>query len=112
MKTIFEKIIEGELPAEKVYEDAKIIAIKDKFPKAPIHLLIIPKKMIPNLQSVQEEDLFLIAEVCKVAQKLAKEFEIDEDGYRLLVNNGPDAGQIIFHLHFHLLGGRQLGPMG
>lgn len=112
MKTIFEKIIDGELPAEKVYEDTKIIVIRDKYPQAPIHLLIIPKKLIPNLQSVKEEDLPLIGEIFKVAQKLAKEFEVEEDGYRLLVNNGPDAGQTISHLHFHLLSGRVLGPMG
>lgn len=112
MKTLFEKIIEGELPAEKIYEDEKIIAIKDKYPKAPIHLLIIPKKRIENLQSLKEEDFPLMGEVLRVAQKLAKEFDLEKEGYRLLINNGPDAGQTIFHLHFHLLGGRLLGPMG
>lgn len=112
MKTIFEKIIDGELPGEKVYEDDKIIVIKDKYPKAPVHLLIIPRKVIAGLQSLQPEDLSLIGEIVRVAQILAKQFEIDEDGYRLLVNNGPDAGQTIDHLHFHLLGGRPLGAMG
>jgi histidine triad (HIT) family protein len=112
MKTLFEKIIEGELQAEKVYEDEKLVAIKDKHPKAPVHLLIIPKKPIPDLQSMQPEDLPLVSEIVRVAQKLAKEYEVEEDGYRLLVNNGPDAGQTIFHLHFHLLGGRPLGSMG
>jgi len=111
MKTIFEKIIDGELPAEKVYEDAEIIAIKDKYPQATVHLLIIPKKLISSVQSVQEEDLALIVQIFRVAQKLAKDFEVEE-GYRLLVNNGRDAGQTIFHLHFHLLGGRPLGSMG
>jgi len=112
MKTLFEKIIAGELPSEKVYEDEKIIAIKDKHPKAPVHLLIIPKKMIPDLQSMQVEDLPLVGEIVRVAQQLAKQFELEDEGYRLLVNNGPDAGQTIFHLHFHLLGGRPLGSMG
>lgn len=112
MKTLFEKIIEGELPAEKIYEDDKIIAIKDKYPKAPIHLLIIPKKKIENLHSLKEEDFPLMGEVLRVAQKLAKEFDLEKEGYRLLINNGPNAGQTIFHLHFHLLGGRLLGPMG
>ena len=112
MKTLFEKIIDGELPAEKVYEDAKIVAIKDKHPKAPVHLLIIPRKVIPDLQTMKSEDFPLIGEIVRVAQKLAKDFELEEDGYRLLVNNGPDAGQTIFHLHFHLLGGRPLGSMG
>lgn len=112
MKTLFERIIDGELPAEKVYEDSQIVAIKDKYPKAPVHLLIITRKVIEDLQSVQPEDLPLMAEVVRVAQLLAKQFGVDEEGYRLLVNNGPDAGQEIYHLHFHLLGGRPLGAMG
>lgn len=112
MKTLFEKIIDGELPAEKVYEDETMIAIKDKYPKAPVHLLIIPKKVIEDLQSIKDEDLPLIGKIIQVAQLLAKQFGLVEDGYRLLVNNGPDAGQTIYHLHFHLLGGKVLGPMG
>jgi histidine triad (HIT) family protein len=111
MKTIFEKIIDGDLPSEKVYEDDTIVAIKDKFPKAPVHLLIIPRKVVPDLQSLQSEDLFLIPEIVRVAQILAKQFDVEKEGYRLLVNNGPNAGQTIDHLHFHLLGGRPLGPM-
>jgi histidine triad (HIT) family protein len=112
MKTIFQRIIEGELPAETVYEDETIIAIKDKHPQAPVHLLIIPKKMIEDLQSLKEEDLPLMGKIVAVAQLLAKKFDLTEEGYRLLVNNGPNAGQIIYHLHFHLLGGRALGPIG
>lgn len=108
---IFKKIIERELPAEIVYENDKVIAIKDKYPNAPVHLLIIIKKEFKNLQSVPPEDLHLITEVVTVAQKLAEEYGI-ADGYRLLTNNGPSAGQTIFHLHFHLLGGRSLGAMG
>jgi diadenosine tetraphosphate (Ap4A) HIT family hydrolase len=81
------------------------------FPKAPVHLLIIPKKVIKDLQSMEESDFPLLGEVVKVAQKLAKEFNLGE-GYRLIVNNGPQAGQTIFHLHFHLLGGHYLGGMG
>ncbi len=113
MKTIFEKIAEGELPCEKVFENERVMAIKDKYPKAPVHLLIFPKKkVIPNLHALTEEDLPLIGEIFMVAKKLAKEFDLEEDGYRFLVNNGPDAGQTIFHLHFHLLGGRPLEEMG
>lgn len=112
MKTIFEKIIDEELPSEKVYEDDQILVIKDKYPKAPVHLLIITKKVIADIQSLKEEDLPLIGEVFRVAQQLAKEFNLEEGGYRLLVNNGPNAGQMINHIHFHLLGGRPLGPMG
>jgi len=109
--TLFSKIIRGELPSEKVFENERILAIKDKYPQAPIHLLIISKKEIPDLQSVSKEDLPLIAEMVEVAQKLAKEFDVVE-GYRLLTNNGAPAGQSIFHLHFHLLGGRPLGHLG
>lgn len=112
MKTLFEKIIDGELPSDKVYEDDKIIAIKDKFPKAPVHLLIITKKVIPNIDSLAEEDLPLMGEVFRVAKQLAKEFGLQEDGYRVVVNNGPNAGQEVFHLHFHLLGGHPLSRMG
>lgn len=108
--TIFGKIIKGELPADKVFENERILAIKDLHPKAPVHLLIMPKKEIEDLQSMAPEDLPLMAEIIAVAQKLAKEFNV-EKGYRLITNNGSDAGQIIFHLHFHLIGGRPLGSM-
>lgn len=110
MTTVFTKIIKGELPSDKVFENERIIAIKDINPLAPVHLLIISKKEIPNLQSVTPVDLPLIAEMISVSQELAERFEIS-DGYRLLTNNGPSAGQIIFHLHFHLIGGRKLGPI-
>lgn len=110
MTTIFGKIIAGELPAEKVFENEKILVIKDMYPKAPVHLLIMPKKEIPDLQSVEEADLPLIGEMAKIAQQLAEEFHIT-DGYRFTVNNGPRAGQSISHLHFHLIGGKSLGDM-
>lgn len=109
--TIFSKIIAGELPADKVFENERIVAFKDIHPKAPVHILIVPKKEIPDLQSVCKEDLSLISEVVEVAQALAKKYNIT-NGYRLLTNNGSLAGQVIFHLHFHLLGGRQLGALG
>lgn len=107
MTTVFGKIIKGELPCEKVFENETILAFKDLHPKAPVHILIVPKKEIANLQSVEPEDYPLIGEVIEVAQKLAKEFGI-EDGYRLLTNNGSGAGQTVFHLHFHLMGGKRL----
>ncbi len=110
MATVFGKIIKGELPSEKVFENERILAIKDLYPIAPVHLLIIPKKEIADLQSLQPEDLSLLNEIVLVAQHLAKQFKI-ENGYRLLTNNGSEAGQTIFHLHFHLIGGRHLGPM-
>ncbi|SCA63238.1 HIT-like protein CPn_0488/CP_0266/CPj0488/CpB0508 [Chlamydiales bacterium SCGC AG-110-M15] len=110
MTTIFEKIIEGDLPAEKVYESESLIAIKDINPAAPVHLLIISKKRIADLQSMTEEERQLLPEIIEVAQNLAKEYGVT-DNYRLLSNIGSDAGQTIFHLHFHLIGGRRLGPM-
>ena len=111
MKTIFKKIIDGELPAEKVFENENILVIKDKFPIAPIHLLIIPKKEIPSLQKMKKEDLPLLQEIAQVAQKLAEELKVS-GGYRLLTNVGKPSGQTILHLHFHLIGGRDLGVMG
>jgi histidine triad (HIT) family protein len=107
MTTIFGRIIKGELPSEKVFENERILAIKDISPVAPVHLLILPKKEIPTLQAAGKEDLPLIAEMIQVAQQLAEEFGI-EKGYRLVINNGSEGGQMIFHLHFHLIGGRQL----
>ena len=107
MSTIFGKIIAGTLPAEKVFENERILVIKDKYPLAPVHLLIMPKKEIANLQALEQKDLGLITEMIQVAQEMAKQFGI-EDGYRLVTNNGEEGGQVIFHLHFHLLGGKKL----
>ena len=111
MTTVFGKIIEGKLPCKKVFENERILAIEDIAPVAPVHILIMPKKEIPNLQALKPEDFSLIAEIVEVAQALADEYNV-EDGYRLLTNNGHDAGQIIFHLHFHLIGGRKLSHLG
>lgn len=111
MTTIFGKIIEGKLPCKKVFENERILAIEDIAPVAPVHFLIMPKKEIPNLQALASEDLPLVAEMIDVARKLADEYDVEE-GYRLLTNNGPDAGQTVFHLHFHLIGGRKLSHLG
>jgi histidine triad (HIT) family protein len=111
MSTIFGKIIAGKLPCDKVFENERIIAFKDIAPAAPVHILIMPKKEISGLQALKPEDLDLISEIVRVAQQLADEFDIEE-GYRLLTNNGPLAGQTVFHLHFHLIGGRQLSHLG
>ena len=110
-ETIFGQIIQGTLPATKVFENEHILAIEDIHPIAPIHILIMPKKAIADLQSLMSEDLHLIAEIVQVAQMLARQLGIEE-GYRLLTNHGSMAGQTIFHLHFHLIGGRHLGSMG
>jgi histidine triad (HIT) family protein len=111
MTTVFGKIIQGKLPCKKVFENEKILAIEDIAPVAPVHILIMPKKEIASLQAMQPEDFPLIAEIVEVAQKLADAYHIEE-GYRLLTNNGPDAGQTVFHLHFHLIGGRRMSHLG
>lgn len=110
MASLFSRIIARELPAEFVYEDDLVVVIRDIHPVAPIHLLIIPRKEIVSLQEMEEEDFPLLAHVGKVAQQLAESFDITH-GYRLLTNSGKDAGQTIWHLHFHLIGGRPLGAM-
>lgn len=109
-KTIFGKIISGDLPSTKLYESEKVLAIKDVSPKAPVHILIMPKKEYKSLQDIPAEELSIMAEIVEVAQKLARELGV-EDNYRFLTNNGTKAGQSVFHLHFHLIGGKELGPM-
>jgi diadenosine tetraphosphate (Ap4A) HIT family hydrolase len=111
MTTVFGKIIAGQIPCKKVFENERILAIEDIAPVAPVHLLIMPKKPIANLQAMQKEDFPLLAEIVEVAQQLADEYSIEE-GYRLLTNNGSEAGQTVFHLHFHLIGGRKLSHLG
>lgn len=111
MSTIFKKIIDGELPSDVVFENERILAFKDINPVAPVHILIIPKKEIRDMQSVAPEDLPLVAEMLAVAQELALRFDV-EKGYRLITNNGEMSGQQVFHLHFHLVGGRRLGALG
>lgn len=110
MSTVFGLIINKKLPAKVVFENERILAIEDINPAAPVHILIMPKKEIANLQAMDAGDLPLLGEIVKVAQEIADEKGIGE-GYRLLTNNGPDAGQTIFHLHFHLIGGKVLGAM-
>ena len=111
MTTVFGKIIEGKLPCKKVFENERILAIEDIAPVAPVHILIMPKKEIRNLQSLSADDMPLIVEIIEVARQLADAYNV-EDGYRLLTNNGPEAGQTVFHLHFHLIGGRKLSHLG
>ena len=110
MSTIFGKMIKGDLPVEKVFESETIIVIKDIAPKAPVHLLIIPKKEYKDFQSIPRQDLSIVEEIAAIAQTLAEEFGV-ADNYRLLTNIGAKAGQSVFHLHFHLIGGKLLGEM-
>ena len=105
--TLFEKIINKEIPADILYEDDLSIVIKDINPQAPTHLLIIPKKVIPKLSDAIEEDKQLLGHLMLVAGKMAEKLGLD-DTFRLVVNNGAKAGQSVFHLHLHLLSGRRL----
>lgn len=110
MDTVFKKIIQGALPADKVYENKELLVIKDINPQAPVHLLIIPKKEYVSLQDVPKNELHIITEIVQVAQDLAKKFGI-ANNYRFLTNVGSKAGQSVFYLHFHLIGGEALGPI-
>lgn len=105
---IFCKIIKGEIPCQKVYEDDMVLSFKDIEPAAPSHVLIIPKKHISSLNDVTEEDSKIIAHVFMAAKKIVKELGIDKDGYRIVSNCGENGGQSVPHVHFHLLGGRSL----
>ena len=106
-KTIFKKIIDKEIPAEILYEDEQCLAFRDISPQAPTHVLVIPKKEIPSIAHLKPEDAGTIGHLCLVLRDLAKQLGLD-DGYRVVVNCGEEGGQAVDHLHFHLLGGRQM----
>ena len=106
-QTLFEKIINKEIPADILYEDDISIVIKDISPQAPTHLLIIPKKVIPKLSDATKEDQEILGHLMLVAGRIADDLGLDET-FRLVVNNGTKAGQSVFHLHLHLLSGRNL----
>ncbi len=101
-KTLFQKIIDREIPADFVYEDDLCVAIKDLYPKAPVHFLVIPRKVIPSFAEVAQEDKDLVSHLMFVGQKLAAEYKCE--GYRLQFNVGEKGGQVIFHLHLHMMG--------
>ena len=107
---VFCKIIKGEIPSEKVYEDEFVLAFKDINPTAPIHVLVIPKKHIETLMDVKPEDADLMAKILEGVQKVAEKLGIEKNGFRLIANCGPDSGQEVMHVHFHLLAGRKMGP--
>ncbi|MCO6556789.1 MAG: HIT domain-containing protein [Gilliamella sp.] len=110
-ETIFSKIIRKEIPADIVFQDDKVTAFRDISPQAPTHILIIPNKLIPTVNDIKEEDETIIGHMMVVAAKIAKQEGIDESGYRLIMNCNKDAGQEVFHLHMHLLGGKNLGRL-
>jgi len=107
-KTLFEKICAKEIPATIIHEDDRCVAFRDISPQAPLHILIIPRKAIPRVGLAEEEDEALLGHLLLTAAKVARSEGIADSGYRLVINNGPDGGEAVPHLHVHLLGGRQL----
>ncbi len=108
---LFCKMVNREIPTTIVYEDEDVLAFNDIAPKAPVHVLIIPKKHIESLAAATEDDLRILGKLQMVAHRLAKELGVAESGYRVLTNSGKDSGQVVFHLHYHLVGGKTLGDI-
>lgn len=107
--TIFGKILRGEIPSSKVYEDDDVYAFKDINPAAPVHILVIPKRYIVNMYDATEDDAAVLGRLMLATAKIARELGLgEEEGYRLVFNNGAGAGQTVFHMHAHILGGRDL----
>ena len=106
MDCIFCKIVAGEIPSTKVYEDESILAFRDINPEAPVHILIIPKEHITSVDEINKDNSAVVAHIFEVAAMLAKENNISADGYRVVTNIGEAGGQTVKHLHFHLMGGR------
>ena len=108
MDCIFCQIVAGKIPSDLLYQDEDVIAFRDIHPQAPVHLLIIPKRHIPSLAQLTEAESVLVRQMVNVANQLAKKEGISETGYRLVMNCGEEGGQLVPHLHMHLIGGRKL----
>ena len=106
--TIFEKIVRREIPAKIAFEDEEVIAFHDVNPQAPVHVLVVPKRVIPRLAEANEADQLLLGRLILTAAKVARDLGLSESGYRVVINSGPDAGESVPHLHVHLLGKRAL----
>jgi len=106
-KTLFEKIVAREIPANIVYEDDLVLAIRDINPQAPVHVLIFPKKLVPRIAEAKADDAKLLSHLLLKAAEIAKKLDLKR-GYRLIINNGPDGGETVPHLHCHILGGRPM----
>lgn len=105
---IFCKIIKGEIPSKKVYEDDKILAFHDINPEAPVHVLVVPKEHINSLNGINETNSDVVSHIFLTINKIVKDLGISESGYRVLTNTGKDGGQTVSHMHFHVLGGKEL----
>ncbi|MBA3881189.1 MAG: histidine triad nucleotide-binding protein [Chthoniobacterales bacterium] len=107
--TVFQKIATGEIPANIVWEDDEVIAFHDVDPKAPVHVLVVPKRVIPRLSEAQQADQALLGKLLLATQRVAEKLELLTSGYRVVINSGADAGESVSHLHLHVLGKRRLG---
>jgi histidine triad (HIT) family protein len=105
---LFCTLVAGKINAKIVYQDERIVAFRDVKPQAPVHILIIPRKHVAGVLDIEPDDHALIGEIFQVASRLAREQGIGDSGFRVVVNSGADAGQSVFHLHYHLIGGRQM----
>jgi len=105
---IFCKIVSGEIPSKKIYENDYVYAFEDLSPQAPFHCLVIPKKHITTINDIEEEDVNIAGHMLLAAKKIAASHSFDEDGYRLVMNCNEDGGQTVYHIHMHILAGRQL----
>lgn len=110
--TIFSKIIRREIPADIVYEDDRVLAFRDIDPQAPVHILVIPREEIATANDITEEQEALVGHMVRVASQIARSEGIADNGYRLVFNCNADGGQVVYHLHLHLLGGRKMGRVG
>jgi len=106
--TLFEKIIQREIPAEIVWEDADVLAFRDVNPQAPVHVLVVPKRVIPRLSDATSSDETLLGKLLLGARAVAEKLDLVKSGYRVVINSGPDAGESVPHLHLHVLGKRAL----
>ena len=107
--TIFEKIIAREIPARFIFEDEEIVAFHDVNPQAPVHFLVVPRKVIPRIDQAAPEDQAFLGRLLLVARDVAKELGLNEAGFRIVINNGRNGGETVPHLHVHVLGGRHMG---
>jgi len=110
-ETIFSKIIRREIPADILYQDELVTAFRDIAPQAPTHILIIPNHLIPTLNDTTPEDEASLGRMVTVAAKIAQQEGIAEDGYRVIINCNQHGGQVVYHIHMHLVGGHNLGPL-
>ncbi len=109
---LFCKIVEGDIPADIVYQDDHVVSFRDISPQAPVHILTIPKKHITSLNELEDDDQSLIGYLALTSKRLAVEEGIDESGFRIIMNCNQEGGQTVYHIHMHLLGGRQLTHLG